>query len=68
MKMAAWGSAAGVKAFIDMGVSSGEFEKAWPLDAYWVDTFHASLQHLETLMHRFGTNIDKNGERVKWLK
>lgn len=36
------GSAAGVKAFIDMGVSSGEFEKAWPLDAYWVDTFHAS--------------------------
>ena len=36
------GSDAGIKAFMDMGVTSGEFQKAWPLDAYWVDTFRAS--------------------------
>jgi NitT/TauT family transport system substrate-binding protein len=38
------GSEQGLKAFIDMGVASGEFEKAWPLNAYWVDTFHATYE------------------------
>jgi NitT/TauT family transport system substrate-binding protein len=36
------GSEAGIKAFMDMGVASGEFQKPWPLDAYWVDTFRAT--------------------------
>lgn len=36
------GSEEGIKAFIDMGVTSGEFQKAWPMDAYWVDTFRAT--------------------------
>jgi NitT/TauT family transport system substrate-binding protein len=36
------GSEAGIRAFIEMGVLSGEFEKPWPLEAYWVDRFHAT--------------------------
>lgn len=37
------GSEEGLKAFIEMGIASGEFQKAWPLEAYWVDTFHSTF-------------------------
>ncbi|MHB2263755.1 ABC transporter substrate-binding protein [Aliihoeflea sp. PC F10.4] len=38
------GSDEGIKAFIAMGVASGEFEQAWPLEAYWIDEFRASYE------------------------
>ncbi|HTH96482.1 MAG TPA: ABC transporter substrate-binding protein [Stellaceae bacterium] len=35
-------SDSGLKAFMALGVSSGAFQKAWPLDAYWVNDFRAT--------------------------